>query len=119
MPPVHQRSRFNGQLNKLDDPNPKGRRKTVAEVLGEIVWILSRSPSHRHLTVADIEKQVMHKIAFGQFKLFYNNSIPYIVGFRTIVHVGQVPDFEWEFVCTNGKLPDETVSYLKSIAEGN
>ena len=50
--------------------------KTVAAVLGEIVWLMSQSKEHRHLTVADIETMVMPPILLKQFRIFYKRGQP-------------------------------------------
>ena len=47
-------------------PHPK----TVAEVLGEIVWLMSQSPAHKHSFIADLEWMVMPPVLLSQFRLF-------------------------------------------------
>jgi cytolysin-activating lysine-acyltransferase len=53
--------------------------KTVASVFGEIVWLLSRSPKHRHRTLADLEWLVMPPLLLRQFKLYYAGKQPVAV----------------------------------------
>ena len=48
-------------------PHPK----TIAEVLGEIVWLMSQSPVHKHAFIADLEWMVMPPVLLGQFRLFH------------------------------------------------
>jgi cytolysin-activating lysine-acyltransferase len=48
-------------------PHPK----TVAEVLGEIVWLMSQSPAHKHSFIADLEWMVMPPVLLSQFRLFH------------------------------------------------
>jgi cytolysin-activating lysine-acyltransferase len=48
--------------------------KTVSTVLGEIVWLLSQSPEHKQLAIADLEWMVMPALLLRQFKLFYDTE---------------------------------------------
>jgi cytolysin-activating lysine-acyltransferase len=43
---------------------------TVSGTLGEIVWLLTQSPGHRYLFVADLEWLVMTPMLLGQFRTF-------------------------------------------------
>lgn len=44
--------------------------KTVSHVLGEITWLLSQSPIHKNMFIADLEWFVMPAILLEQFRLF-------------------------------------------------
>lgn len=44
--------------------------KTVSHVLGEITWLLSQSPIHKNLFIADLEWFVMPAILLEQFRIF-------------------------------------------------
>jgi cytolysin-activating lysine-acyltransferase len=46
--------------------------KTVSTVLGEITWLLTQSPQHKQLAIADLEWMVMPALLLRQFKLFYD-----------------------------------------------
>ena len=48
-----------------------GGNKTVAEVLGEIVWLMSQSQAHKHQFIADLEWMVMPPVLLSQFRLFH------------------------------------------------
>lgn len=51
--------------------------RTVGGALGEIVWLLSQSPAHRHaLFLADLEWLVMPPLTLGQYRLFYGKGRP-------------------------------------------
>lgn len=51
--------------------------KTVGAALGEVAWLLSQSPAHRHaLFLADIEWLVMPPLTLGQYRLFYGEGKP-------------------------------------------
>jgi len=45
--------------------------KTVAEILGEIVWLMTQDPAGREMKVAEIEALVMPAILMRQFKIEY------------------------------------------------
>ena len=40
-------------------------KPTVAHMLGELVWILSQSPTHKHFSISDLEWLVMPAILAG------------------------------------------------------
>jgi cytolysin-activating lysine-acyltransferase len=48
--------------------------KTVATVLGEIVWLLTQSPAHRYLSLGDLEWMLMPPVLLGQYKIFRNED---------------------------------------------
>lgn len=48
--------------------------KTVATVLGEVVWLLSQSPAHRYLSLGDLEWMLMPPVLLGQYKIFRNED---------------------------------------------
>ena len=54
--------------------------KTVSTVLGEIAWLLTQSPAHKALTMADFETLVMPAVLLRQFKMFYDAEKPIPVG---------------------------------------
>jgi len=43
---------------------------TLAHTLGEIVWLMTRSPLHKHLKIGDLEWLLMPAILLNQFRLF-------------------------------------------------
>ena len=61
-------------------------KKTVAAALGEIAWLLSQSPNHRHaLFLGDLEWLVMPPLTLAQYRLFYANNRPVGVAFWAFV----------------------------------
>ena len=50
--------------------------KTVAAVLGEAVWLMSRSPRHRQYLISDLEWLVMPPVLLRQFRMFYEGQQP-------------------------------------------
>ena len=55
--------------------------KTVAQVLGEIVWLMSQSPVHKQLFIGDLEWFCMPAILLEQFRIFNGPSSPAAVAF--------------------------------------
>jgi cytolysin-activating lysine-acyltransferase len=41
---------------------PPGAPRTVAEALGQVVWVMSQSPTHRELRIKELEWAVMPAI---------------------------------------------------------
>jgi len=50
--------------------------KTVAQVLGEITWLMTQSPRHKALALGDLEWLVMPAILLRQFRMFYKGEQP-------------------------------------------
>jgi len=50
--------------------------RTVAQVLGEITWLLTQSPTHKHLALAELEWAVMPPLLLKQFHVFYQDGQP-------------------------------------------
>lgn len=50
--------------------------KTVAAALGEIVWLMSQSPTHKHFAIADLEWLVMPALLLKQCRIFYDGQRP-------------------------------------------
>ncbi len=55
---------------------PSGADKTVATILGEIVWLMSQSPEFKQYLISDLEWLVMPPILLRQFRLFYHEGRP-------------------------------------------
>jgi len=61
-------------------------KKTLATAVGEIAWLLSQSPTHRHaLFLADLEWLVMPPLTLSQYRLFYADGKPVGVAFWAFV----------------------------------
>lgn len=56
-------------------------QKTVAQMLGEIVWLMSQSPIHKQLFIGDLEWFAMPAILVEQFRIFYGPNSPAAVAF--------------------------------------
>ena len=55
---------------------PDASDKTVAAVLGEIVWLMSQSAEFKQYLIADLEWLVMPPVLLRQFRLFYQEGKP-------------------------------------------
>ena len=54
---------------------------TVASVMGEIVWLMTQSPVHKHLFLADLEWLVMPPVLLSQYRIFRVQDRPVGVAF--------------------------------------
>ena len=50
--------------------------KTVAQVLGEITWLMTQSPRHKSVPLGDLEWLLMPAILLRQFRIFYKGEQP-------------------------------------------
>jgi cytolysin-activating lysine-acyltransferase len=50
--------------------------KTVAQVLGEIAWLMTQSPRHKAVRLSDLEWLVMPALLLRQFRIFYQGEQP-------------------------------------------
>lgn len=53
-----------------NNTRPAGAPQTVAEAMGQIVWLLSQSALHRELKLKDLEWSFMPAIVKEQFRIF-------------------------------------------------
>jgi cytolysin-activating lysine-acyltransferase len=60
------------QAERLPDSAPH----TVSHMFGEIVWLMSQSPQHKHFSIADLEWMVMPPLLLKQYRLFHNEGRP-------------------------------------------
>jgi len=63
-------------LAEAPGPGAGQAPKTVAQVLGEIAWLMTQSPRHKALTLGDLEWLVMPAILLRQFRIFYQGDRP-------------------------------------------
>jgi cytolysin-activating lysine-acyltransferase len=55
---------------------PAAPAKTVAQVLGVIVWLMTQSPRHKAIPIGDLEWLLMPAILLRQFRIFYRGEQP-------------------------------------------
>jgi cytolysin-activating lysine-acyltransferase len=48
----------------------------VAQVLGEITWLMTQSPRHKPVPIGDLEWLLMPAILLRQFRIFYQGEQP-------------------------------------------
>jgi cytolysin-activating lysine-acyltransferase len=59
--------------------------KTVAQVLGEITWLMTQSPRHKSVPLGDLEWLLMPAILLRQFRIFYKGEQPVGVALWALV----------------------------------
>ena len=59
--------------------------KTVAQVLGEITWLMTQSPRHKAIPLGDLEWLVMPALLLRQFRIFYQGEQPVGVALWALV----------------------------------
>jgi cytolysin-activating lysine-acyltransferase len=52
------------------------RKPTVSHMLGEIVWVCSHSPTHKHFAIGDLEWMMMPALALEQYRVFRGDKTP-------------------------------------------
>ena len=50
--------------------------KSIGSMMGEIVWLMTQSPVHKHLSLADLEWALMPAIILGQYKIYREGKKP-------------------------------------------
>lgn len=62
----------------MDTPKPlhSAADKTVAQMLGEITWLLTQSPAHKQLFVGDLDWFILPPLAHRTFRIFYGPQTP-------------------------------------------
>lgn len=60
----------------MNDTSHPPEAPTVADILGQMVWLLSQSPLHRELKLKDLEWSFMPAILHGQFRIFRYGPLP-------------------------------------------
>ncbi len=68
-------------------PGGGSPKKTVAQVLGEITWLLTQSPVHKQMFVGDLEWFAMAPVLLEQFRIFNGPQHP--VGVALWARVGE------------------------------
>ncbi|MDQ0462481.1 cytolysin-activating lysine-acyltransferase [Caulobacter ginsengisoli] len=63
-----------GTTHKVEPP--PGTPRTVAEAIGQIVWLLTQSPLHRELKLKAIETTFMPAVVKEQFRIFRFGPLP-------------------------------------------
>jgi cytolysin-activating lysine-acyltransferase len=69
---AHPASSANGDAQPQRGPPSK----TVAQVLGEIAWLMTQSPRHKAIPLGDLEWLLMPALLLRQFRIFYKGEQP-------------------------------------------
>jgi|GEM_PF-728834 len=75
-PPVEGQAAPQLQPANLRGLAQTGAAPTISGVFGEIVWLLTQSPVHRHFFVSDLEWYVIAPVTAQQFRLFKAEGRP-------------------------------------------
>jgi cytolysin-activating lysine-acyltransferase len=59
--------------------------RTVSHMFGEMVWVMTQSPLHKHFALADLEWMVMPSLLLEQYRVFRDNERPVGVAFWAFV----------------------------------
>ncbi len=51
-------------------------KQTMAGVLGEVVWLMHKSPSHRQVLIAELDWLVMQPILLNQYRIYHKEGKP-------------------------------------------
>ncbi|MDZ5650024.1 toxin-activating lysine-acyltransferase [Nitrospirillum sp. BR 11828] len=65
-----------GAATAATDTPPPPVPHTVSHLFGEIVWLLTQSPLHRHLKLADLEWLVMPPLLAEQVRIYRDGAKP-------------------------------------------
>ena len=68
------------------EPSTADHSKTLSNILGEIIWMMTRSPNHRYFFISDLEWMVMQPVSLGQFRVFHGDEYPVGVLFWAYVN---------------------------------
>ncbi len=63
-----------GTIFSHETPGPE--KRTVANMLGEVTWLLTQSQRHKNFFLSDLEWLVMTPILLQQFRVFYAKDRP-------------------------------------------
>jgi cytolysin-activating lysine-acyltransferase len=97
------------QLQQQAAPSP-----TMGSMLGDIVWLMSQSPAHKHYALSDLEWMVMPALILGQYRIFRDGKKP--VGVALWAYLSK--DVEEKLASGAGRMrPDEWSAGSKLNAE--
>ena len=65
-------------------------KPTVSHMLGELTWLMSQSPMHKHFSIGDLEWIVMPAILLEQFRVFHGEQSP--VGFALWANLSEAAE---------------------------
>jgi len=78
--------------------------KTISTILGEVVWLMAQSRSHRRWALDDLHWLVMPALVFAQYRMFYDEE-DRPVGFASWAYL--TPEAEEYIKSTRARLRPE------------
>lgn len=76
--------------NTAADAAPKSPPLDKVQALGHALWLMTQSPAHRHMFIADMEWVLIPPVSLGQFRLWRHGNQP--IGFVTWAFVSDEVD---------------------------
>jgi hemolysin-activating ACP:hemolysin acyltransferase len=61
---------------KQKDSSSESMTHTVSHMIGEIVWLMTRSSFHKHFSLADLDWMIIPPILLNQYKVFHDQGSP-------------------------------------------
>jgi cytolysin-activating lysine-acyltransferase len=92
---------------------PEAAPVTVSHLLGEMTWLLSQSPLHRHFAIGDLEWLVMPALIHRQFYTFRDGDKP--VGLALWAKCGRAAEAKLE----RGMIEPENRLSLEEWTDGD
>lgn len=90
------------------------QNKTMGNMLGEIVWLMTQSNGHKHFALSDLEWMVMPALLLEQYRIFRNGTQPLGVALWAYLS----PEAEEKLETGAGRLrPDEWAINMKLDAK--
>lgn len=65
-----------GEVGDRSVPAGQEATPTLASRIGEIVWLLTQSPLHRDVRIADLDWMIMPPLVLGQYKIYRQANRP-------------------------------------------
>ena len=65
-----------GEESEEDDVIGDIGERTMGRMLGEIVWVMTQSPGHKHFALGDLEWMVMPPLLLEQYRIFRDGEKP-------------------------------------------
>lgn len=72
-------------MSTAEDAAARQPQKTVSQVLGEVTWLMTQSPTHKQLFIGDLEWFCMPALLLEQFRIYNGPNSPAAVAFWAYV----------------------------------
>lgn len=91
----------NGAEEAADAGVTDAQKPTVSHIFGEMVWLMSQSPTHKHFAVADLEWMIMPPILLEQFRIFRGPDRP--LGFALWAFLSEEAEARFDQAAREGR----------------